>query len=156
MIHPDFRTAFEIGLGSFPWARVMHPLIFVVIGVLLVRFLKKRLYLIVGSLIASLAAVFLLVSSVNFIPSFIRARSAYSRGKTEIVEGVVENFRPAPTNGPASESFSVRGTSFHTMLWRLHHVFTTLLSMAARFATGLPFGFTITSDVFSASISSKS
>ena len=61
---------------------------------------------------ASLASLFLLISLVIFIPNFIKLRSAYVSGKSAIVEGAVENFRPAPTIGPARESFSVQGIIF--------------------------------------------
>ncbi len=109
----SYQTVFEMGLGSFPWARVAHPLIFVAIGLLVVRFLKsKQIYLVMGVLIASLASLFVLLSLVTFIPNFIKLRSAYLSGKSVIVEGVVENFHPAPTIGPARESFSVRGILF--------------------------------------------
>ncbi len=113
MTHVNYQTVFEIGFGSFPWARVVHPLIFVAVGLLLVRFLKgKQPYVVVGVFMASLASVFLLISLVIFIPNFVKLRSAYVSGKSLIVEGVVENFRPAPSIGPAKESFAVCGVLF--------------------------------------------
>ena len=113
MTQANYQTVFEIGLPSFPWARVLHPLIFVAIGLLLVWFLKSRqIYLVMGVFMASLASLFLLISLGTFIPNFMKLRSAYVSAKSSIVEGVVENFRPAPTIGPARESFSVRGVLF--------------------------------------------
>ncbi len=113
MTQVNYQIMFEIGLGSFPWARVVHPLIFVVIGLLLARFLKSRqIYLVMGVSMASLASLFLLISLVIFVPNFIKLRSAYVSGKSSIVEGAVENFRPAPKIGPARESFSVHGVLF--------------------------------------------
>ncbi len=41
MIQANYKTIFEIGFRSFPWVTVMHPLIFVAIGLLLARFLDK-------------------------------------------------------------------------------------------------------------------
>ncbi len=112
MIGTD-QTVFELGLRSFPWARVLHPMPFIVIGLLLFRFCRsKQIYQAVGIIVASLASIFLLVSLVVFVPHFVKLRSAYVSGRTSVVEGVVENFRPAPALGPARESFSVRGVIF--------------------------------------------
>jgi len=113
MTQGNYHTAFQMGFRSFPWAAVAHPLIFVAIGLLLVRFLKDRKpYLVIGIFMASLASLFVLLSLMNFIPKFLKLRSAYVSGRGSTVEGLVENFRPAPTLGPARESFSVRGVWF--------------------------------------------
>lgn len=42
MTQGNYHTAFQMGFRSFPWSAVAHPLIFVAIGLLLVRFLKDR------------------------------------------------------------------------------------------------------------------
>jgi hypothetical protein len=113
MAEANYQTIFEIGFRSFPWARVAHPLVFVAVGLLLVRFLKSRqIYLVMGIFIASLASFFFLISLVVFVPQFVALRSAYVSGRSSIVEGTVENFHPAPALGPARESFSVRGVIF--------------------------------------------
>lgn len=108
-----YKTIFELGPRSFPWQRVIQPLIFLTMGLLLIKFFKnKRPYLVVGVFVASMASLFLLISMVIFIPNFVLLRTAYTSGKTVVVEGVVQNFRPAPSLGPAIESFSVDGVSF--------------------------------------------
>jgi hypothetical protein len=108
-----YQTVFELGLRSFPWARVLHPMPFIVIGLLLFRFCRiKQIYQVMGIIVASLASIFFLISLVVFVPHFVKLRSAYVSGRTSVVEGVVENFRPAPALGPARESFSVRGVIF--------------------------------------------
>lgn len=113
MTQASYQTVFEIGFGSFPWARVAHPLIAVVIGLLLMRFLKsKQIYLVMGVLGVSLGSLFFLISLIIFVPNFVKLRSTYVSGRSSIVEGVVENFRPAPAIGPAKESFSVHGVIF--------------------------------------------
>jgi hypothetical protein len=110
MTRMNYQTVFEIGLSSFPWGGVAHPLSFVGIGLLLCLFARsKKVYLLIGVSMASLASIFSLILLVIAVPNFIKLRSAYTSGKSSIIEGVVENFRPAPTIGPASESFSVRG-----------------------------------------------
>jgi hypothetical protein len=59
-----------------------------------------------------MASIFLLISLLAFIPNFVKLRSAYVSGKSLVVAGVVQDFRPAPALGPATESFSVNGVSF--------------------------------------------
>ena len=104
---------FELGFKSLPWTRVIQPLIFLAIGLLLTMlFKRKRLYVAVGVFAASIASLFLLISLVVFVPEFAELRSAYRSGKGVIVEGAVENFQPAPAIGPARESFSVDGKLF--------------------------------------------
>ncbi len=60
----------------------------------------------------SVASFFFLISLLAFVPNFIELRHAYVSGKSATVDGVVENFRPAPKIGSAEESFSVRGILF--------------------------------------------
>ncbi len=113
MTQGNYRTVFQIGFHSFPWPGVADPLIFIAIGLLLIWFLKnRRPYLVIGVVISSLASVFLLVSLVTYVPSFMKLRNAYVTGKSSVVGGVVQNFPPAPTIGAAKESFSVGGVLF--------------------------------------------
>jgi hypothetical protein len=113
MTQVNYQTVFEIGLRSFPWPGMAHPLSFVGIGLLLCLFARsKKVYLIIGVWMALLASIFFLTLLVILVPNFIKLRSAYTSGKGSIVEGVVENFRPAPITGPANEAFSVRGVLF--------------------------------------------
>jgi hypothetical protein len=113
MTQGNYQTIFEIGFRSFPWGKVAQLLIFVALGLVLVRFLKsKKSYLVVGVLMASMASIFVIVLLVVTVPEFIGLRSAYLSGKGSTVEGVVENFLPAPRIGPARESFSVSGVLF--------------------------------------------
>ena len=113
MTEESYQTIFQLGVRSFSWSRIFYPLIFLASGLLLIRLLKgRKFYVIVGVLVASMASLFLLISLVIFLPSFMKQRGEYVSGKSLIVEGTVENFRPAPTIGPARESFSVHGVSF--------------------------------------------
>jgi hypothetical protein len=108
-----YQTVFELGLRSFPWVRVLHPMPFIVIGLLLFRFCRSRqVYRVMGLFGVLLGSIFFLISLIIFVPNFVKLRSAYVSGGSSVVEGVVEDFRPAPTFGPARESFSVRGVVF--------------------------------------------
>jgi hypothetical protein len=107
------HLVFEVGLRSFPWARVLHPLAFSVVGFLLFRFCRgKQIYQVTGLVVASLASVFFLVALVVFVPNFLNVRSAYLSGRSSVVEGVVEDFVQTPEPSPARESFSVKGIVF--------------------------------------------
>ena len=109
----NYQTIFELGFQSFPWPRVVQPLVFLAVGLLLIQlFRSKKFYVILGAFVASMASLFLLLSLVIFVPNFVKQRSAYVSGKSVVVEGIVQDFRPAPALGPARESFSVDGISF--------------------------------------------
>jgi hypothetical protein len=113
MTQAGYHTAFEIGFGTFPWARILHPLIFVTIGLLLVLFFRqKQIYFVMGIIGIALGALFLLTLLFTFVPRFFDLRNDYMSGRTSVVEGVVKEFRAAPSIGPARESFSVQGMRF--------------------------------------------
>jgi hypothetical protein len=83
------------------------------VGLLLIQlFKRKTIQLILLILITSMASLIFLASLMSFLPDFVKLRSAYVSGKSLVVEGVVQNFRPAPAIGPAEESFLVDGVSF--------------------------------------------
>jgi len=109
----QYNTVFEIGFKSFPWDGLLHPVPFILIGVSLFRFGKsKQIYQVTGIIVAALAALFLILAGVSLVPKFIEIRHAYKSGNSSTVEGVVENFHPAPVLGVANESFSVDGVDF--------------------------------------------
>jgi hypothetical protein len=62
--------------------------------------------------VAVFATLFFLISSVSLVPEFIERRHEYRSRGSSVVEGFVQNFRPAPNLGPAEESFSVSGVGF--------------------------------------------
>jgi hypothetical protein len=109
----DYKTVFEIGFRSFPWDFLFHPVLFVLIGVVLFRFGKgKQIYQATGSIVAVVAAFFILIGAISLVPEFIKVRHSYKSGDSSFVEGIVENFHEAPPLGAAKESFSVRGVNF--------------------------------------------
>ncbi len=80
MTNESYQTVFEIGFRPLPWARVAHPLIFVVIGLLLIRYLKKKTpYLVMGVVLACFGSLFVLLSLIIFIPNFVELCSAIVR-----------------------------------------------------------------------------
>jgi len=100
----DFKTVFELGLGSFPWAALSHPLIFIAVGILFIRFLKnKRPYLVMGFTGASIGSIFFLLLLITDVPKFVGSLHEYSSGKSVVVAGIVQDYHPAPANGPSVE-----------------------------------------------------
>jgi hypothetical protein len=108
-----YETVFEIGLRSFPWGGLLHPAIAIVIGVPLFLFAKsKELYRLVGGAAALFGALLVFIMAIELVPEYISLRRAYVKGDSSVVEGVVENFHPAPALGAAGEYFSVSGVVF--------------------------------------------
>jgi len=109
----NYQTIFELGFRSFPWARMIQPLAFLIIGLMFIRLHNNRkVFIVVGVFVASMASLILLTSLVIFVPDFFKLRSAYVSGKSAIVQGVIKDFHRAPTTGPATESFLVNGVNF--------------------------------------------
>jgi hypothetical protein len=108
----NYKTIFEIGFSTFPWGGLLHPVFFILFGLLLFRFgRRKQFYQVVGGIGAAFATFFLLLG-LTPVPKFIELRHTYKSGNSSVVEGVVENFHPAPVLGIAEESFSVHGVDF--------------------------------------------
>src|SRR5882757_6652802 len=84
----NYETVFELGFRSFPWTRVIHPIIFLTVGLLLILFKSKKFFFIVGVFVASMASLFLLISLVTLVPNFVKLRTAYLSGKSLVVEGL--------------------------------------------------------------------
>jgi len=154
MTQGNYHTAFQMGFRSFPWSAVAHPLIFVAIGLLLVRFLKDRKpYLVIGIFMASLASLFVLLSLMNFIPKFLKLRSAHVSGKGSTVEGLSRIFTRLRYQVPQENPFRCEESGSRTTRSTKLHVFTMLLSTVVRFETAWTFGFITMRGAFSGSTS---
>lgn len=109
----NYQTVFEIGFRSFPWGLFLHPVLFILIGALLFKFGKSRtIYQAFGIIAAVYATLLFFLGAVSLVPTFVELRHAYKSGNSSVVEGVVENFHPAPDLGAADESFYVSGINF--------------------------------------------
>lgn len=113
MIQASYQTIFQIGLKSFPWSTLLHPIPFVVIALVLVCLPGRRQFLkAFGSITAVLAALFFLILVLKLVPDFVAQRQAYAKGATSVVVGTIQDFQPAPILGPTNESFTVQGVPF--------------------------------------------
>jgi hypothetical protein len=93
----QYTTVFEIGFKTFPWSGVLHPVLFILVGMFLLRFGKsKQIYQAAGIIVAILATIICLLAAVSLVPNFIELRRGFRSGNSSIVEGVVEDFHPAP------------------------------------------------------------
>jgi cytochrome bd-type quinol oxidase subunit 2 len=71
----NYQTVFEIGFRSFPWSALMHPVPFILIGVLLFRFRKgKQIYQAAGIIGAAMATLFFLLLAASLVPNFVELR----------------------------------------------------------------------------------
>jgi hypothetical protein len=110
MMQPHYQTVFEIGLKSFPWGGLLHPIPFIALGLLLFFLAKKKaVYRIVGAFVVALATLFFIVGTVSHVSEFVERRRAYRTGQSLMVQGTIENFSPPPAFGGQKESFSVQG-----------------------------------------------
>src|SRR5271169_6469569 len=108
----EYQTLFEISVKSFPWADLLHPGVFVLLGFALYRFSKQGFRRVFGLLALTFGTIFVLITFLTTIPAFLRVHYAYRHGKSSVIEGPVENFHPKPILGTAKESFSIQGVVF--------------------------------------------
>jgi hypothetical protein len=112
MTSQNTQTVFEIGIRSFPWATTAYPLFFVVIGVILIRFVRKGPAQVMGFLAVSAGILFFILKVTIAVPDFFTVRNEYASGKTTVTEGIVHDFHPAPASGLSIESFKIGETVF--------------------------------------------
>jgi hypothetical protein len=110
---PNLQTVYELSFQSFPWATTARPLLFVLIGLLLIRFLRRRaVYQVMGFVSISAGIIFSILVLMTTVPEFMKAREEYASGKTIMIEGIVHDFVPAPSSGIPVESFKVGESVF--------------------------------------------
>jgi len=112
MTADNYQTIFELGIRTLPWPPI-HLYVLFIIGVLLIKLFKNKKYLfIAGIMMTTAASFFLIVSIMVFWNEYAKLQNEYVSGKSLVVVGVVQDYRPAPTIGPLRESFSVNGVMF--------------------------------------------
>lgn len=113
MEQANYHTIFQIGLKSFPWSTLLHPIPFIVIALVLVCLSRRKQYFkIVGSIIAVLGVMFFVTLALKLVPDFVAQRRPYAKGVSSVVAGKIQDFHAAPILGPANESFTVSGVPF--------------------------------------------
>jgi hypothetical protein len=113
MMQANYQTIFEIGPKSFPWVQLLHPIPFAVIGLILIRFSRRRRIIqVFAGVVVSFAFLFFLILAPVLLADYVKHRRAYVNGKSSMVQGAIEDFHPMPMLGAALESFTVNGVQF--------------------------------------------
>ncbi len=113
MEQANYHTIFQIGLKSFPWSTLLHPIPVIVIGLALVYLARRNQYFkIAGTIIAVSGVLFFLILALKLVPDFVAQRRPYAKGASSVVAGKIQDFHAAPILGPANESFTVNGVPF--------------------------------------------
>ena len=91
-----------------------------------------------GVVFLSFAVLWTALSATWIISGNLRARQDIRTGKCEVVQGVVENFQPMPTDDHGRESFTVRGVRFEYSDWSLTAGFNNTTLHGGPIRPGLP------------------
>ncbi len=116
----EYTTVFDLAeVGYRQWPFAAFGLLFVAVGVLLVRYRRQLPARGPGWFRSAFSFVFLgfsiLWTTIAFASSYGQFRlleSALREGHVAVVEGPVENFIPMPYTGHVMESFTVGGVQF--------------------------------------------
>ena len=112
MTTDNYQTIFELGLGSLPWPPI-YLYVILIIGLILIKFFKNKKHFFIAGIFMTTAGSFCLLPSLLVTwNEYAKLRNEYVSGKSLVVEGVVQDFRPAPAIGSTRESFSVNRVSF--------------------------------------------
>jgi hypothetical protein len=115
---PELTVAYDITAVPFPVRELFLPsLVAIVLAVVWVLWTRyKRPPYKAARVMPWLALIFSVVWSVAWAGpgtvNFLRARRAMVEGRANVLEGIVHDFVPEPSQGHASECFSVQDKSF--------------------------------------------
>jgi len=144
----EYRTVFDIaGAGFKSWSFSAFGLIFVALGAGLVVYRKRfpgwwrhhpRMSGVFAFSFFGFAMVWTIVSFVSTHGQYSKLASAARDGRTELVEGVVTNFKPMPASGHAMERFCVRERCFEYSDFVVTAGFNNTTSHGGPIHEGLP------------------
>ena len=138
MAQGGFQTVFEIGLKTFPWVGLVMPVVFIVMGMCLIRFSGgNQIRQIVGGFAVLFCGLVVVLLGVRLIPDFVEERHAYVTGKYSVVDGPVEDFHPMPFQGHQNERFRVGAKSFSYSSFDLTSCFHSAASHGGPIRPGL-------------------
>jgi hypothetical protein len=110
----QYRTVYEVVATQDVWF-VAPGVLFLGIGAAGVAYrrrLESRALRIGAFGFLGFAALWVTASLVAILGSSARLAAALHEGRCNVVEGVIEDFVPAPSEGRKSESFTVAGQRF--------------------------------------------
>ena len=148
-----YETVFEITSKPFEWWVPAFGLIFLVVGVVFIKFGPKldrnkngksfgltfaippRL---LGWFFVIFASFWTLVTFGSTYSSYRKLVQAYRTGKYSVVEGIVEDFHPMPYEGHQSECFRVEKEKFCYSDYVVSPAFNQSASHGGPIRAGLP------------------
>lgn len=148
-----YETVFEVTQKPFEWWWPAFGLIFVVIGVFLIKFGPKldrnknrkdiRLTFaispkLLGWFFVVFASLWTLIAFGSTYSSYRELLEAYRTGRYSVVEGIVEDFHPMPYGGHQSECFRVAKERFCYSDYAVSPAFNQSASHGGPIRAGLP------------------
>jgi hypothetical protein len=148
-----YQTVFEITSKPFEWWFPAFGLIFIVVGVVFIKFGPKldrnkngRSFGLaftiplrpLGWFFVIFASFWTLVAFGSTYSSYRELEQAYRTGKYSVVEGIVENFHPMPYEGHQNECFRVEKEKFCYSDYELSPAFNQSASHGGPIRAGLP------------------
>ncbi|SRR6266566_1061850 len=133
----DTLTCRSIYEPSFTWWFPAAGLVLVAVGAG-IGLLGKRSVRSIGFVFAGLAMLWVIGSAAMMVSFYSEAKAAAHSPDTPVVEGIVENFKPAPYEGHQDESFDVRGVSFSYSDYVITGGFRQTVSHGGPIRSGVP------------------
>lgn len=111
-----YITVFDISQQSVDWWFPAAGFLFLVIGIVFVKFISKleghRNAKLVGWFMIVFASFWTLIAAVSMYSSHTDFLGAYKAAQYSVIEGTVEDFHPMPYSGHAEECFRVENERF--------------------------------------------
>ncbi|HUJ93569.1 MAG TPA: hypothetical protein VLW46_01240 [Candidatus Bathyarchaeia archaeon] len=142
-----YVTVFEITQKPYEWWWPAFGLIFIVIGVVVIKFgpkldLNKRTFAIPPKLIGwgfvVFASCWTSIAFASTYSSYRRLLQTYRTGRYLVVEGIVQDFHPMPYEGHQNECFSVQREWFCYSDYAVQAGFNQSASHGGPIRQGLP------------------
>src|SRR5947208_1246811 len=108
----NYQTVFDISQKWPQWWFPAFGLIFVIIGSLILKFSMKKSTRYFGVFFMGFVILWTFATAIATHLNYSALQEIYREGRSQVVEGKVEHFKPMPYGGHAMESFTVKGVNF--------------------------------------------
>jgi hypothetical protein len=137
-----YVTLFEISQQSFDWWFPAAGLLFLAIGIVLVKFIAKREghenAKLIGWCMIVFASLWTLIAIAGTYSAYSEFLGAYKTGDYSVVEGTVQDFHPMPYSGHSEECFRVEDKRFCYSDYAIDPGFRQTASHGGPVRAGLP------------------